>query len=323
MLTNDHMPNQLVKVELNDKVESKYIKHIGESIRQQIMEEITQELFKDILFETPEDAANIIKRNTSFDKIECRQEPWGVTSFTLHGKAKPMPTTKNSSYAQARVNTLSQYNLKGLVQAGVDMAYDSTSSSSLTSYNPNYHNSTASTQPINFKCSSAIDTSLFVQALSKIKIEDGQEIEIELPDNSVLKVATNGSYQVIDDNAQVQYKANRIRGFNRYINSSDLLQDFIRFLGELGVRQSQVLEIPIELFINWLVCKAAEQDGEEAPDDITAPENHPKLLEAKENHYHKCLCCGRFINNSFAEKGFNFCNGNCASNFAENKLAVA
>ena len=75
-------------------------------------------------------------------------------------------------------------------------------------------------------------------------------------------------------------------GFNRYVNASDLLEEFIRFLGDEGVRQAEVMGLPVELFVKWLIIKACEHDGEE-PNvtlQLPAPKSQPR-----------CLGCQRFL----------------------------
>ena len=112
-----------------------------------------------------------------------------------------------------------------------------------------------------------------------------------------------------DTDAKTLYRGNRIREFNRYINSSDLLQDFIRFLGKNGVKQSEALSIPIELFVNWLILQSAEADGEDVPDEFVPTERHPRLVECKrKKEDRRCLKCGKFIPHNKIQAGFNFCN---------------
>lgn len=99
------------------------------------------------------------------------------------------------------------------------------------------------------------------------------------------------------------------RILNKYLNAADLLEDFIKDLAPLGVKQGEVLEIPIELFINWLVVRAAEEDGHDAPDDI------PALPSAKPSA--RCKCCGRFIPKANLVHGLTFCNGEHADKYLE------
>lgn len=97
-----------------------------------------------------------------------------------------------------------------------------------------------------------------------IKIRDGQEARIELPDGSVIEVADDGSYVINDRDAKVTYRANRVLDFNSFINASDKLETFIKFCGEIGVRQGEMLDLQIRHFIAWLVVEAAKADGESA-----------------------------------------------------------
>ena len=137
-----------------------------------------------------------------------------------------------------------------------------------------------------------------------IEISPGQELDVILPDGALIKVKKDGSYKIEDKDAKVTYRANNIREFNRYINTSDLLEEFIRDCGKFGARQNQVLHVPIELFINWLIIKAAEEDGDKPPKDVKLLEDSARLLPSS---HHRCLWCGKFITNDRFELGVNFC----------------
>jgi len=139
-----------------------------------------------------------------------------------------------------------------------------------------------------------------------LQIKEGRECKIELPDGSFIIVDAQGNYHVNDSNAEVVYKANRIRDFNRFINASDILENFIDFVGGLGISQSELMKLPIELFINFLIIKAAEADGDMTPD--LALEHHPALLPAPRKRYDAhCRCCGKFVTKNKHEKGVDFC----------------
>lgn len=84
----------------------------------------------------------------------------------------------------------------------------------------------------------------------------------KLPDGSKVMIDFNGNYEIVDKNAVVTYKSSNIREFNKFVNASDLLESFIRDIGKLGVCQKDIFSIPIGLFIDWLIIKAAEKDGE-------------------------------------------------------------
>lgn|GEM_PF-4049444 len=97
---------------------------------------------------------------------------------------------------------------------------------------------------------------------------DGYELPAEvgeyiMPDGSILIVDDVGNYRVEDHDAKVTYKANRTREFNPYINASDLLEAFVAAVGKHpAVDQGNVLRLPLEAFVNWLICEAAKRDGD-------------------------------------------------------------
>lgn len=74
--------------------------------------------------------------------------------------------------------------------------------------------------------------------------------------------------------------------FNRYINASDLLEEFIAFVGAEGVRAGEVFGLPVELFIKWLIIRACEEDQEEPNVELAlpAPQAQPR-----------CIVCKRFL----------------------------
>ena len=96
-----------------------------------------------------------------------------------------------------------------------------------------------------------------------------------------------------------------VRGFNRFLNASDLLEDFIKDAGIAGIRQSEFLNLPVELFINWLIIKAAEKDGDPIPEGAMAPDQHQKAIPYRGRP--RCLSCGRFIPNALAANGITWC----------------
>jgi hypothetical protein len=133
-------------------------------------------------------------------------------------------------------------------------------------------------------------------------IEVQPHSSLKLPDGSVVDVDGHGNFTISDKDAIVTYKGNNVREFNQFINASDLLEAFIGDLGDLGVKQDQVLNVPIETFINWLIFKAAEQDGDDVPPDV------PLLESSVTPHKHpKCLCCGKFIKKALVEHKIHFC----------------
>jgi len=84
----------------------------------------------------------------------------------------------------------------------------------------------------------------------------------------------------------IQVRAAPPREFNPYINTSDLLEEFIAFLGDQDVKQRQVMQIPMEYFVKWLVIRACEVDQEEPTVEL------PALPATKQP---RCLGCQRFM----------------------------
>jgi hypothetical protein len=130
-------------------------------------------------------------------------------------------------------------------------------------------------------------------------------------DGSVLHVDDKGNFRIEDKDAKITYQANNVREFNKYLNSSDLMADFIDDMGKLGADADQVLNIPLQYYIRWLVHKAAEADGETS--DESLPEiahDTIKCLDApKRPNMFKCKHCGRFIGAIKGNNGMMFCNG--------------
>lgn len=89
------------------------------------------------------------------------------------------------------------------------------------------------------------------------------------------------------------------RILNKYLNASDLLEEFILEMKPLGIRQNEVLSVPIELFINWLIIRSAEEDGLDAP-------ALPCLPDKRRD---RCWDCGKFITLEQRQAGMFFCNG--------------
>lgn len=70
------------------------------------------------------------------------------------------------------------------------------------------------------------------------------------------------------------------RAFNRYLNGSDLLEEFIGFCGAERVNKAEFLNLPIKLFMMWLILEAAKEDELDPPQDIAAKfEREMRLLQ--------------------------------------------
>jgi len=172
--------------------------------------------------------------------------------------------------------------------------------------------------PINYSITSSTDTNLTTTSTSTypyITIDTdtynyitnviglNKNNSYKLPNGGTLKIDELGNFKIIENN-NITYKSCNIREFNKYINASDLLEGFINFLGEQGMKQIDVLKTPIEIFITWLIFKAAEQD--KIDEETTLKELEDKTKQLK--HSNRCLFCGKFISKKFKKLGINFCN---------------
>lgn len=127
----------------------------------------------------------------------------------------------------------------------------------------------------------------------------------ELHDGAKLRIDMQGNYTIEDTEAKVIYKANRVREFNPYLNASDLLEKFIKDMGEEDVRQNELLKLPVSVFIHWLVLQAAVKDGDSTDDLPSLKDVLPIVLPAlpapvKLTKWPRCMSCGRFIFKKYA-----------------------
>ena len=157
-----------------------------------------------------------------------------------------------------------------------------------------------------------------------IRVEAGQPARIELPDGAIIDVKADGSYEIVDKDAKVTYKANRVREFNRYVNASDLLEEFIDFVdGVGGIDKERFLALPIEAFIRWLVLRAAQADGESMPEEETAITQSVLALPSPIHRIKRnCKCCGRFVSRRRADNAMLFCSTEHFARYEE-KLDIA
>lgn len=142
-----------------------------------------------------------------------------------------------------------------------------------------------------------------------LKVQQGDACEIQLPDGTTIHVSDTGSFQIDDKNAKVVYKANRARDFNRFINVSDRIEEFFDFCGEQKLEADEMMELPMKLFIGWLVLKAAEADKEAPPDNIKLiPDLRARAAAPR------CRQCQRFIPYVQKRGGMEFCDAVCYDN---------
>lgn len=148
----------------------------------------------------------------------------------------------------------------------------------------------------------------------RLTIPSGRPIEVELPDGSVLCVDDKGNYRIDDKEAKVIYQANRMRDWSPHLNASDMVARFVEYTATLGVRKQDVMNLPLHLFISWLIIEAAERDGDDIPESVQRIECDPVLVSVKKP---RCLVCGRFIKRLHYRNRFPFCDPIHAQTYLE------
>ncbi len=151
----------------------------------------------------------------------------------------------------------------------------------------------------------AIQTMAPRQLLGRdVRLDDGTARTVHLPDGTLIEVAADGSFEIHDENATVIYRANRVRAFNAFLNASDKIEAFIGFCGEHGVRQDEMLDLPLRLFIGWLVIEAAKADNEPEPPVALIPDLRKVAAP-------RCHSCRRFISFAAKRAHVEFCGPRC------------
>jgi len=176
--------------------------------------------------------------------------------------------------------------------------------STIPTANAQYYSTTSTTlcNPSNVTYDSNSYSIIHGEIGVDLKLSPGNNFQ--LPNGYELIIDKLGNFEIKKpDDQKIIYKACTIREFNKYVNASDLLEEFILFLGEKGVKQKDVLNTPVELFITWLVYKAAIQDHLDDNEIVNKLEHKTKNVI-----YHRCKFCGRFISQKLVDIGINFCN---------------
>jgi hypothetical protein len=101
--------------------------------------------------------------------------------------------------------------------------------------------------------------------------------------------------------------------FNPYVNASDLMAKFVEYCGSRGLKQHEVLGVPVQAFIHWLIHEAAKHDGQP-----NAAEGVPPVLAA----HNRCRRCGRFLSAPARQQRIEFCSPGHAQEFVYRQLAA-
>jgi hypothetical protein len=132
--------------------------------------------------------------------------------------------------------------------------------------------------------------------------------DIHLPDGTVIALDRNGNFVIQDKDARVKYAANRNRNFNPFVNAGDQAARFIEYVRTIypALRKKEAGELPLALFIQWLIVEAAERDHDPVPEDVT-PLREDRLLQAVVQPRCAYPSCNRFIRKTYVAAGFNYC----------------
>lgn len=151
-----------------------------------------------------------------------------------------------------------------------------------------------------------------------VKLPTDRALLIEMPNGSAIELLATGNFRITDKDAKVTYMANTNREFNPYVSASDLLGEFIRFVGRLRVARELIPQLPLGLFVNWLVIEAARRDNDPVPSDVEPIEEHRLLKRVVQP---RCLACQRFVRRALAARGFQFCNAEHAGRYYQQLTA--
>lgn len=94
---------------------------------------------------------------------------------------------------------------------------------------------------------------------------------------------------------------------NRHLEASDLLEAFLRHMSAEGVGRAELLELPIELFVSWLIVEAATAEGAEIPDNVLPPRQ--KLAFVRRPRI--CRGCETPLPQALLDRGLQWCSPAC------------
>lgn len=141
---------------------------------------------------------------------------------------------------------------------------------------------------------------------NEIHIPDGVRTTatLVLPNKTKIKIFPDDHIEIDDTDERRLYQSQPVRDFNKYLNASDLLESFIEFCAKENMTKKEFSELPISLFILWLIVRAGETDGD--PVDETLP-MLTHAVRVTKSHTHRCKCCGKFLTRKYEENQISFC----------------
>ena len=217
----------LMKVTLDKKkYESSIIFERINRANEEIVDAILSKLSEDLGYCISEKETHAVIQNIDFSDVIFEYNRLGCFSCNLHARSKGLVvnTMTNTIPSPYFFNNSSPF-------------WNDYSSTTTINTGKNLNTSTSvQNAPTNYHSNLTFDSSMFLKAVSKISIDAGHEVTIDLPNGAVLEIKKSGNIKITDVDSKVTYKACGVREFNRFINASDLFQDFIKFLGSKGVK---------------------------------------------------------------------------------------
>lgn len=161
--------------------------------------------------------------------------------------------------------------------------------------------------------------SLAFNNFGDIHIPEGSKskTKITLPNGTVVSIEPDESITINDSDAKILYKTKSVREFNPYLNASDLLEEFISYCAKQKISKKDFSELPISLFILWLIVRAAEAD--EDPVDEVLP-LLTTAVKKRKVHSHRCKCCGKFLTKKYEQHQISFCNTDHMNKYLKEKM---
>jgi hypothetical protein len=137
-----------------------------------------------------------------------------------------------------------------------------------------------------------------------------------LPNGVKINLFPDDHIEIDEKDGRQLYRTEATRGFNKFLNASDLLEEFIAYCAEQKMTRKDFAELPISLFIYWLIVQAAETDGDSTQESMPLLTHAVKEQKFKPSH---CKCCGRFLSSKMVSHGINFCSSDHMQRYV-NKL---
>lgn len=97
----------------------------------------------------------------------------------------------------------------------------------------------------------------------QVDIRAGEASVVVLPDGTTIDVKPTGHYQIDDRNSKPVYKSDNVREYSKPLAASDMLEEFIQYLAQIGVSKLELNEISIADYMKWLLWHTAMAEGVE------------------------------------------------------------